>query len=145
LWGYYGNGNVWHGNSSWDKRNFWSDENYCKSGDWDKAHQPTHIMLRTDDIKPEPPEIEPSLYEQVKAICEGKGMVPEVESFKNIGQWGRRAHELHEKHHDFYWDVAEQVSSLFSNDSALAYCCLSNEAVAYWYCEIALKLAKEQE
>lgn len=68
TWGYIkgvGVMTMFRGDGFW-----WTYGKDCRDENWDKAHQPTHIMLRIEGEKqPAPPE--PTVYEQIKAICDG--------------------------------------------------------------------------
>lgn len=59
------------------------------SFEWDQEHQPTLVMLKVDDVKPEPPV--QSFYEQVKEIYDGEG------------SWYDKWLKLF--HSDFYYDL----------------------------------------
>lgn len=138
LWGYYKCGYIWKG-ARRQRRKLFVSHGQRKSLDWDINHQPTHIMLRVDDVKPEPPEVEPTLYEQVQAICEGEGMKHwGLES----GIWGKRAHALFEsQHREIYDEAVQQVLSFLNIRSCYS---VTDEYHARLICDFALKIAKEQ-
>ena len=89
-------------------------------------------MLRTDDMKPEPPE--PSLYEKVKAIYEGDGI--ESNWWNNV--WSCRQHEIFSNHYSLWSKAEEKYINMCKQE-------VWDEYAAHIICDFALKIAKEQD